>query len=301
MLRFRKINFHLITSVFLLNILTAPSGANFLSSLENNYLGPRTVWAGESPPTLTTPTATNSENSGDALIYAGEATAFGDAESIERILSGHQVSYRKVTSAEMNAMTLEELKKFKVIIWPGGYAGQMSESLETSTRERIRSVVNEHGVSYVGICAGAFIAVSPAPSANEAGPRWGLSLITLPEDPESLLPYYYLEEQGIEEAMVEVELANQPNQSWVWWGGPYLPEVPEGVVARYKKTGQPAVIQTWANKGFVVLAGPHPEAPEDWRTKLGLADSDGLDHDLAWQMFEAALYQKPMVTLPTKS
>jgi glutamine amidotransferase-like uncharacterized protein len=173
----------------------------------------------------------------------------------------------------------------------------MSSSLRTSTRERIRKAVVENGVSYVGICAGAFIAVSPPAKEGATGPAWGLSLVTNPMDPTDLLPYYHLEEEGIEDAMVDVQLYDGTTRSLVWWGGPYLPEFPKGVIARYGDTKQPAIVETWAGKGLMILAGPHPEAPANWRTKLGLTDSDGLDQNIAWNLINAALMKSPLPTL----
>jgi hypothetical protein len=80
----------------------------------------------------------------------------------------------------------------------------------------------------------------------------------------------------------------------VWWGGPSLPEWKGGVIARYTDNNQPAIAQTWSGNGLVILSGPHPEAPQNWRDKLGLSDSDGLDQDYAGQMLEAAAKQQPM-------
>jgi len=218
-----------------------------------------------------------------ALIYHGVATAFGDVESISGILDTLGISHHEVTSDELNQMRMEDLIQYKMIIWPGGYASQMSGSLEASTRERIREAVLNYGVSYVGICAGAFIAVSPAPVKGADGPEWGLSLIS-----SETLPYYHLEDEGVDYALVQLELPQSKSTGVVWWGGPTFPEVPRGVVARYADRHEPAVIQSRAGLGWVVLSGPHPEAPPSWRAELGLPDSDGLDHELAAKLFKAA-------------
>lgn len=233
----------------------------------------------------------------DALVYAGDAAAYGDPEAITSILDSKKMTYQTVSSSELDSMSLEELTSYGMIIWPGGYAGQMSSSLQEATRNKIRRAVTEYGVSYVGICAGAFIAVSAPAKTGAAGPSWGLNILTDSKDPTNLLPYYHLEDEGTEDAMVDLKMADGKTRSLVWWGGPYLPEVPKGVVARYADTNQPAIIQTWAGKGFVILSGPHPEAPDNWRTKLGLNDSDGSDQDIAANMFIAGLNQKPMATL----
>ena len=224
-----------------------------------------------------------------ALIYNGEATAYGDVEAITDILSNHQIEYQVVDSDEMNSLTLEEMQGYATFIWPGGYAGQMSQSLSNQTRQRIRKAVREAGVSYVGICAGAFLAVTPNTS-------WGFSLIE-----GELLPYYHLEDEGVESAMVKIILpetsSQTKSQDMVWWGGPSLPEVPKGVLGRYSDTNEPAITEGMAGKGLVILSAIHPEAPDEWRYRLGLDDQDGSDQDYAWTLFEAGLLHQPLPTL----
>ncbi len=227
-----------------------------------------------------------------ALIYHGDATAFGDVESISEILDHQGISHQDVTSEELNRMSIDELAQFGMLIWPGGYAGQMSASLEPKARQAIQQAVRERGVSFVGICAGAFIAVSPAAAVGESGPSWGLSILPAPT-----LPYYHLEDEGIDYSLVEVEVSGGQRGRFVWWGGPALPEVSKGVIARYADDHQPAVIQTQAGLGWVILSGPHPEAPRSWRTKLGLLPSDGLDRRWAGQLFLSALHRQPLAFL----
>jgi len=215
----------------------------------------------------------------DALIYNGSATATGGAEAIVAILDSVGMTYDLVGSSALNSMPAEDMKKYGTWIWPGGYAGQMSASLTRATRDRIQSSVIRDGVSFVGFCAGAFIAVSPDTS-------WGFSLIDRPT-----LPYYYLEDMGVSAAMVGVEGWNGQGRKLLWWGGPKLTGFSEEeTLARYAETQEPAITQSHLSSGAkVILAGPHPEAPESWRTQLGLRDSDGMDQDIAPEMFQRAL------------
>jgi glutamine amidotransferase-like uncharacterized protein len=218
----------------------------------------------------------------DALIYDGVSSATGAPEAIVDILESRGLTYETVGASELDRMSIEDLTKFGVLVWPGGYAGQMSSALSSQTRKNIQAAVQARGVSFVGFCAGAFIAVSPDTS-------WGFSLVK-----QKTLDYYHLELEGTTDAMVNVEFSDGSSRSLVWWGGPYLPEFPGGVIARYSDNGQPAIAQTWAGRGLVILAGPHPEAPQNWRTKLGLSDPDGLDQETAGQMLEAAITRVPM-------
>lgn len=228
----------------------------------------------------------------DILIYAGDYAAYDGPEAIAEIVATHGATYRLVTSAELNAMSLDELADFGAIAWPGGYAGYQSESLSGETRQRIRQAVRERGVGFVGFCAGSFIAVSPEGKDGRA-PEYGFSLVGSGE----LLPYYYLEDEGTDTAIVQGKFADGTTRELVWWGGPVVPAFPGGVVARYTAPGheaEPMISQTWAGNGFVVLSAPHPEAPQSWRDKLGLEDSDGLDWDLAWKLIDAARTHTPL-------
>jgi hypothetical protein len=92
--------------------------------------------------------------------------------------------------------------------------------------------------------------------------------------------------------MVTVNFAAGGSRRLVWWGGPWTPEWKGGVVARYA-SGEPAISQKMAGKGLVIIAGPHPEAPQSWRNTAGF-DSDGLDYPVFLDMVHAALEQKPL-------
>jgi len=189
------------------------------------------------------------------------------------------MTYDLVGSSTLNSMSAEDMRKYGTWIWPGGYAGQMSASLTRATRDRIQLSVIQDGVSFVGFCAGAFIAVSPDTT-------WGFSLIDRPT-----LPYYYLEDIGVSASMVGIDGWNGQSRNLLWWGGPKLTGFSEEeTLARYSQTQEPAITQSQLPSGAkVILAGPHPEAPESWRTKLGLRDSDGMDQDIALEMFQRAL------------
>jgi hypothetical protein len=239
-----------------------------------------------SPLEATRPATARSNYKTDVLIYAGDAAAYDDPEALAAIADSKGMTHQSVTSAELNQMSLDDIAKFGVIAWPGGYAGVMSDSLTQATRDNIRKAVQERGVGFVGMCAGAFIAVSPDTT-------WGLSLVNA-----KTLPYYHLEDEGTDDAMVGVSFAQGSSlgssRQLVWWGGPYLPEWQGGVIARYSDNNQPAIAQTWAGNGLVILSGPHPEAPDSWRSKLDLSDSDGLDQEIMGAMLMAAEKQQPL-------
>jgi hypothetical protein len=195
------------------------------------------------------------------------------------------MSYQTATSDQLNAMSLSQLSSFTIIVWPGGDSNQMDASLTSTTKSRVRQAV-QSGVNYVGFCAGAWMAVGPAPGASNSG--WGFSLVT-----GDYLKEYAPGGQYPVSAIVPVTFATGQTRDLVWWDGPYLPTLAGSVIARYPG-GSAAMIEARSGQGYVVLSGVHPEAPMDWRTTQNLTDPDGLDFDIAWSLVNAALTRTPL-------
>lgn len=214
----------------------------------------------------------------DVLIFNGIGTASDDTASIQQIVGSRGLTQKTVSSAQLNAMTAEDLRQYGVIVWPGGLAKTQNDSLTAEARQNVYEAVAEGGVGYVGFCAGAFIAGSYG--------SWGLELA--PFD----FPYYYLENQGYTKAMVNVTFADGSARDLIWYGGPELATFGQ-VLAKYPD-GTTAIAQDRVGKGLMILSGPHPEAPSSW--KSGLSDSDGTapDQDYAYQLIQAAMKQQPL-------
>ena len=233
------------------------------------------------PPPSGAPPPVLAARSSSILIYNGDGTALSDTQSIEKIIQVNGQSSKTVNSNQINVMTEEELRHYGLIIWPGGKSKTMSDSLTFETRNRIRDAVSLDGVSFLGFCAGAFIA-----GTYSWSPTWGLELV--PND----FPYYQLEFQGYTKAFVELQFSDRSSRHVLWYGGPQLDDFGK-VIARYPD-GSSAIAQDWVGVGFVILSGVHPEAPLSWGT--GLSYPDGSDHALAWQLIEAAMKQQPLKT-----
>jgi hypothetical protein len=223
-----------------------------------------------------------------ALIYTGAGVSVSDWQNTELIVRDMGLSYDLADTVTMNSMTLADLSNYGVIIVPGGLGGTIAGSLSTATRLNIRRAVRDQGVGYVGFCAGAWVAVGPEADTNSVA-GYGFAVAE-----GSVLPYWYPNgNSSLIAAMVDVTFTNGSTRSVVWWGGPATPEWAGGVVARYDD-GAPAISQTRSGQGFVVISGPHPEAPQSWRSTAGY-DADGLDYDIAEAMILAALNHSPML------
>lgn len=223
----------------------------------------------------------------DALLFNGKGVWADEVASLKNILSSHGASFQEVTSDELDRMSLDELSQFKMLIFPGGGGSTQANSLGADTHARLRAVVQERGVSYIGFCAGAFIAVAPAPEAGK-DVSYGLGIVDGP-----ILDYYYLENQGKLISMTLESFADGTKRDLVWYGGPVTPNASGGVVAKYPN-GDPAITQIWSGKGFVMLSAIHPAAPQRIRDLYGLRDSDGLDYDLTWKLLDSTMNQRPL-------
>ncbi len=224
----------------------------------------------------------------DVMVFNGTGVSTSDWQTTEQIVKSHGWSYRLVNSEQLNAMTLDEIAAFGVMIVPGGSGGTITRSLTAETQLRVRKAVRDRGVGYVGFCAGAWVAVGPEADTDGVA-SYGIAVAE-----GDVLPYYYPNGTTAQAVMAPVTFADQSMRYLVWWGGPATPEWRNGVVARYA-TGDPAISQTWSGKGYVVISGPHPEAPQGWRETAGY-DSDGLDYDIAIDMITAALNKTSLRT-----
>ena len=225
----------------------------------------------------------------DVMVFNGAGAWQDEVTSLESILTTNGATYREVNSADLDAMSVDDIAKFGLLIFPGGAGGTEAAGISVATHANLREAVQVRGVSYLGFCAGAFIAVAPAPAAGQ-DVSYGVGVVAGP-----VLGYYTLENQGVTIAMTLESFPDGSTRDLIWYGGPVTPNTPNGVIAKYP-TGDPAISEMWSGKGFVILSGPHPAAPQSTRDAFGLVDTDGLDFTLAWQLISAALNQ---TILPT--
>jgi glutamine amidotransferase-like uncharacterized protein len=221
------------------------------------------------------------------MLFAGSGTWGTEVSNLENIMDSHGMSYQVVTSAQLNAMSVDQIAQFGLLIFPGGSGGTEADSLTSQTHANLREAVQVRGVSYIGFCAGSFIAQAPAP-ASGGDVSYGLGVVNGPE-----LDYYYLENQGTDIAMTLLTFADGSTQDILWYGGPVTPSTAGGVIAKYPD-GNPAITELWSGKGFVILSGVHPTANQATLSALGVSSTDGTHQDTAYNLLNAALHQQPM-------
>jgi glutamine amidotransferase-like uncharacterized protein len=257
---------------------TTMDGVASVSVPDSGPVGPLSVPPGRPPRVFTT----------DVMLFEGAGTWGAETGSFENLFAQNGISYRAVSSAQLDAMSVDEIASFGLLLIPGGSGGTVSAGLSAATHARLREAVQRRGVSYLGFCAGSFVAVAPAPASGQ-DVSYGFGIVAGPE-----LDYYYLENSlNPDIAMTLETFPDGQTRDLVWYGGPVTPNVAGGVVAKYPN-GEPAISEMWSGNGFVVLSGVHPAAPQSVRDSYGLNDGDGLDTAYALELVRAAIHQQPL-------
>jgi hypothetical protein len=208
------------------------------------------------------------------LLFNGTGTSHNDVVAIEEILRTNRLNYSTVNSSQLNEMGELQMRGYRLLIVPGGNFIDMGNSLTPGTAANIRNAV-QNGLSYAGICAGAFLAGNSTYHNGfnlTSGVRFG---------------FYAAENQGIRKTAVAITTAGAPTLDQYWEDGPQL--AGWGAVVGKYPDGTPAVVEGTVGSGWVILSGVHPEAPESWRHGMSFTTPASEDNAYASMLIRAAL------------
>ena len=213
------------------------------------------------------------------LIYQGTGTSATDVTAIEGVLQTLGVTYGTADATQLNAMTEPQLGGYKLIIVPGGNSITIGQNLTPQSAAFIRGAVQDYGVHYLGICAGAFF-----------GGYSGYNGVDL----TSGVPFnfYADEDKGIHQEAVEISFPGNAPLDVYWQDGPQLSGW-GGVVAKFPDS-TPAIVEGQSGKGFVIFTGVHPEAPASWRGSMPFTTPLSVDLAYAGTVLQAALTGTPL-------
>jgi biotin protein ligase-like protein len=229
------------------------------------------------PPTAMLPPAITAAE--PVLLFNGTGTTSSDVAAVEAVLGTLGVGYVTADSTQLNAMTEPQLGGYKLMIVPGGNSITIGQSLTADTASMIRGAVEQYGVHYLGLCAGAFFGGYSI--YNGVDLTGGVSF-----------DFYADEFKGIHLEPVEISLPNSGPLDVYWQDGPQLSGW-GAVVAKFPD-GTPAIVEGQSGKGFVVFTGVHPEAPESWRGPLFFTTPVSADLAYAGTVIQAALNGTPL-------
>ena len=221
---------------------------------------------------------TDSIQEAPILLFNGKGTSSNDVEAVKTILSANHLDFVLVNSAGLNELDTGKLKKFKLIIIPGGNFIEMGQNLTEATTKNIQQAVHQ-GLNYLGICGGGFLAGNTR--HNSFNITQGIPF-----------KFYSLEGKGIRKAAVAITNADGTSIEHYWEDGPQFSGWGE-VVSTYPD-GTPATVQNSYGAGWVVLTGVHPEAPENWRKEFHFSTSMESSHQYAASLVKAALERTAM-------
>jgi len=212
------------------------------------------------------------------LLFNGVGTSPSDVAAIEALLNKNHLNYSTVNSSQLNQTPGSQLKKYRLLIVPGGNFIDIAKNLTSDTIVKIRTAV-QNGLNYLGICGGAFFASTYSDNGLNltSGVRFG---------------FYSAEEKGIRKTAVPIALAHGPTQDQYWEDGPQLGGW-GAVVGKYPD-GTPAIAEGTFGSGWMILTGVHPEAPENWRRGMSFKTPAGIDNDYAETLIRAALNRESL-------
>jgi hypothetical protein len=209
------------------------------------------------------------------LLFDGTGTSRGDVAAIESLLAETGVAYDTAGTWSLDGMSGAELAAHRLLIVPGGDFMVIGKKLKGTTAAKIRSAVQD-GLGYLGICGGALMAAD-SPDYNgfnlTSGVRFG---------------FYADVSRGIHKDAVAIARPGEPPIDLYWEDGPILSGWGD-VVAKYPD-GTPAIAEGAVGRGWAILAGVHPEAPESWRSGMTFATSVAVDRAYAATLLSAALH-----------
>ncbi len=216
---------------------------------------------------------TDSKDAVPILLYAGEGTSSNDVKAVETILKARHFDYFKAGSSQLNAMSESQLTAYQLIIVPGGNYITIGNSLTPGATTNIHNAV-QGGLNYLGICAGAILAGHA--SSNSFNLTSGVRF-----------DFYADVNRGVHKSAVAITAVGTPTIEHYWEDGPQF--TGWGAVVGKYPDGTPAIVEGLVGKGFVILCGTHPEAPESWRSGMTFTTPASAANDYAATLIEAAL------------
>ncbi len=231
----------------------------------------------------------------DVAIYADTGTWRDGITALRQFLSWKGLTYQLIYAHQINK-TLN-LNRFKIIIFPGGYAAPYNSMLDTNGLKKIRKFIAT-GHAYLGICAGAYFAADKIIWQDtiynyKLKLFHGFAIGPVPE--LAPWPYYTIAklQMNLQDSINRYEPAYE---YMLYYGGPYFSPTKDykfDTIATYSVNGKPAIIRFNFGKGRVLLIGTHPEIEEDSdRDSTSFAqelNDYGSDWNFLWSAFDYLL------------
>jgi glutamine amidotransferase-like uncharacterized protein len=184
---------------------------------------------------------------GSAAVYLGRGVFPPSAKALVRRLDEAGRAPRLLFEEQVTA---EGLKGLRLLVMPGGWAPSQHESLGVRGRAAMRAFVEEGG-SYVGICAGAYLACSTVAWEGRDYPYdLGLARGRAAGPVKGLAAW---------PACERVEIAAEGRKIPALYAGGCSLSIDGAAVLATYPDGTAAAVRAPCGKGSIVLIGVHPE------------------------------------------
>ena len=197
--------------------------------------------------TACSPSAT--DEAAPILLFCGSGSSPNSVKALEVILKDRHLKYAKVDAKQLNGMSTSQLMGHRLLIVPGGNYINMGNRLTPDTAANVRAAVRE-GLNYLGVCAGGLLAGNI--NSNSFNLTSGVRF-----------DFYAVVNQGVHKTAVTITNADATTLEHYWEDGPQFTGWGD-IVGKYPD-GTPAFVEGTSGKGWMILCGVHPEAPENWR------------------------------------
>ncbi len=208
------------------------------------------------------------------LLFNGIGTSPNDVKAVEAVLKDRHLKYATVNSQQLNTMSEAQLMSYRLMIVPGGNYITIGNSVTPGTATKIHNAV-QSGLNYLGICAGGLLAGNA--SSNSLNLTSGVRV-----------GFYAEVNRGIHKAAVAIAGVGTPAVEHYWEDGPQF--TGWGAVVGKYPDGTPAIVEGTSGKGWVILCGVHPEAPENWRRGMTFTTPASVANAYAGTLIDAALH-----------
>jgi glutamine amidotransferase-like uncharacterized protein len=213
------------------------------------------------------------DDSAPILVFNGTGASPNSIKAIETVLKAGHYQYTIVDSRQLNGMSESQFRAHRLLIVPGGNYLTLGNSLTPQAATNLHNAV-QGGLNYLGICAGGLLAGDAACNSLNltSGVRFG---------------FYSVVNQGVHKAAVTITGPGTPALEHYWEDGPQFSGW--GAVVGHYPDGTPAIVEGTSGKGWVILCGVHPEAPENWRRGMPFTMPASAANAYAATLVDAAL------------
>jgi glutamine amidotransferase PdxT len=220
---------------------------------------------------------------GEVLLLAIKGATSDDIADTAKAITNAGYTYTTLYSEDLNSTTIwsvSDIAQYKLIVNPGGDSITMGQNLTAAATAKIHDAVVNYGVSYLGICAGAYMA-EKAGSYNvyDLAGTW-------------FAPY-----AASVHTVYQIKFSHsKAPMNLVYWDGPELSGF-GNIIGTYPN-GDTAITEFNSGKGFVLLSAVHPESEDANDNWGGLSTYTTQDKTQDWayavRLVKAAYTRVPL-------